>query len=761
MKSSSILHKILILLLLAVMVMALVKCIDFPMPLLPPDDQSTELISDGKLLYTIVRSDASSEVVKQAAQHIKSAAFDQGISASLSNFGTKDINAYEILIGKTKYFPEDAIKDIDVSKLGIEGYVIKRYGAKIIIMGQNDKALLSATQYFTDNFLNVADKKTSMPENYLRVNSSGKYNPGVKLDGSYIYEYALSADASLENSLSDLSKMIEEKTGYKLTSTGARKIILTCEGADNNIVSAKFENGNLVIRARTPEQMKKAVVCFWYENLAHKTGNIDLPADLDYSRDLSQTVFYSDFDVTQSKDVCCLLEMQEAHNYANANGYKVFADFGAEYYISTTRKTVTIKTDVEWGNARITIDDSKVAANDGAYHIFNVASDLSTYSLSKNTITSLSRDMTNIGISLPQKSMISFTDVNTKHYIRYGENANSGSSKRDTIIVDVDGSIDMDAPLMWDFDTITSIYVRPIDEEVLTISGGIFTTIANQAPRDYNYYARGINIRRSNTVVDALEHYVTGEGAEGDPYSGFLIISDSAYVTVQNTILTGRKKYVSASGGVNMGTYDFSLGRSVSIKFINCSQSNDILDESYWGIMASNDSKNIIYDKCVFSRYDAHKGVTNGMIKDSIIGHAGVTIIGYGTFVIEDSIIHSSKAITLRADYGATWEGDIIIKNSSIIPQNPEAVYIVYGSTNPYHDFGYKCFMPTNVTIDGLTVNNATHLYVFSNYVTAYTSSEYEPPCGITESVSIKNSNIKPVLSPNAYLNSDIEYIYE
>src|SRR5690606_12014850 len=99
------------------------------------------------------------------------------------------------------------------------------------------------------------------------------------------------------------------------------------------------------------------------------------------------------------------------------------------------------------------------------------------------------------------------------------------------------------APIIWDFDQITEVTALPIDETTLTISGGKFTTLANRAESKYTYYARGISIRRSNVVVNGLEHYVTGEGEQGAPYSGFLNIRDCADVTVRNTILTGHKTY--------------------------------------------------------------------------------------------------------------------------------------------------------------------------------------------------------------------------
>jgi hypothetical protein len=192
----------------------------------------------------------------------------------------------------------------------------------------------------------------------------------------------------------------------------------------------------------------------------------------------------------------------------------------------------------------------------------------------------------------------------------------------------------MDAPIIWDFDQITDITALPIDETTLTITGGRFTTIANSAESRYTYYSRGIAIRRSNVLVDGLEHRVTGEGDQGAPYGGFLNIPNCAYVTVRNTILTGRKTYrtIGAAGvPVSMGSYDISLNRALNVSFVNCSQTNDINDGRYWGIMGSNYCKNLVFDNCTFSRFDAHMGVANATIRNSTLGHQGINAIGSGT----------------------------------------------------------------------------------------------------------------------------------
>src|SRR5690606_406384 len=143
---------------------------------------------------------------------------------------------------------------------------------------------------------------------------------------------------------------------------------------------------------------------------------------------------------------------------------------------------------------------------------------------------------------------------------------NNGSPQTDIFVADQDGNVDMNAPIIWDFDQITEITALPLDETTLTITGGRFSTIANQAESKYTYYSRGIAIRRSNVLVSGLEHRITGEGDHGAPYGGFINISNCANVTVRNTILTGHKTYRtigSAGVPVSMGTYDISVNRAL------------------------------------------------------------------------------------------------------------------------------------------------------------------------------------------------------
>ncbi len=580
--------------------------------------------------------------------------------------------------------------------------------------------------------------------------------------GEPISSFSISCDKNFEEIGSDIKDLIFDKYGEELSSDGGKgKIRLTTKGAVKGEISAKIEGKNLVIRAANIKEMKKAVVCFWYENVAYSTGKLNIPATLNYKRDLSKTVFYSDFNVKQSNNECCLDELIEAHDYANQNGYKVFADYGANYYISSTDKSVTVNTDVEWGNAKIVIDDTDVSVEKRGDWIFKITSDYSDYTI-KN-IKSANRNTSNLGITLPQKSMVTMYDDDKMIYIRYGSNSNSGQAMQDSIVVDTRGNIASDTPITWDFADVDRSIVRPIDEKILTVSGGEFITKANRAPSEYTYYARGINVTRSNTVVNAITHRITDEGETGAPYVAFLNVSDCAYFTAKNCVFTGHKTYANATN--KMGSYDIGFRNTISASVINCSQTNDITDSTRWGVAISEFSKNLVYDGCSLSRFDAHQGVTNATVKNSVIGCHGISVVGYGTLLIENTTVLSDSLVRLRDDYGSSWEGDVIIRNCTISPTSYGKVSVISGKNTGDHDFGYVCYSPTNVKIDGLAIDNVTEAYIFSNINPNAQDEVYTSkyPYVETEKVEIKkySSFVDIELCLNPFLFTNTNFIFE
>ena len=463
-----------------------------------------------------------------------------------------------------------------------------------------------------------------------------------------------------------------------------------------------------------------------------------------------------------------------AHKFANKHGLPVQADKGATYYIGGKNKTAVIQTDTDWGTAKFVIDDTAVLNR--KTNIFLVRSTLKSFAL--KGIASLKRNQSRIDISLPGTCLISVSNSNIKRYIRYGLNQNKGSAQTDIFIADKNGQVDMKTPIIWDFDKITKITALPIDKRRLTIKGGRFITKANAAESKYTYYGRGIAIRRSNVVINGVEHRIIGEGDHGAPYGGFINIGSCANVTVQNAILTGHKTYRtigSAEKPVSMGSYDISLNRAMNVSFVNCKQSNDIKDRSRWGIMGSNYCKNLLLDKCSFSRFDAHQGVANATIRNSTLGYMGINAIGSGTLLVENSTVYGRSLINLRSDYGSTWQGEITIRNCIFVPScgKPANATLINGSNSSQHDFGYTCYMPEQITIDTLRIDDTHHHHnyrgpaIFANFNRNFKDDSYKEkyPYIKTKKVVLKNvttaSGKALRLSDNKFMFRDVKVIHQ
>jgi hypothetical protein len=204
---------------------------------------------------------------------------------------------------------------------------------------------------------------------------------------------------------------------------------------------------------------------------------------------------------------------------------------------------------------------------------------------------------------------------------------------------------------------------------------------------------------------------------------------------------------------------------------VNCRQTNDINDGRYWGIIGSNYCKNLVYDHCTFSRFDAHMGVANATIRNSTLGHQGINAIGSGIFTVENTTIHGRHLISLRSDYGSTWQGEFVIRNCVFVPAGgrPTSASLIGGSYSGQHDFGYTCYMPERITIDTLHIDdsnppaNYQGPAIFANFNSRRTDDSYveDFPYVRTKKVILKNvttaSGKALRLSDNPFMFKDVQ----
>ena len=398
----------------------------------------------------------------------------------------------------------------------------------------------------------------------------------------------------------------------------------------------------------------------------------------------------------------------EAHNAANERGLPVKADDEKTYLIKGDGLCAVIKTDVDFGNAHFIIDD--VGLEHYTTPIFQVVSDLKPEIITG--VTTLAKGQKSLGVTLTCRSLVQVVDSTENVYIRMGPNRNNGTAKTEMMVVGRNGDIEETSAPVWDYGTITSMTAYPIDKGTLTIKGGNFTTIANQMPSEYTYNHRGIQIGRSNVVVKDMVHLVEGELDHGAPYSGFICIGTASDILVTGCTFTAHKTYQtigSAGLPVSMGSYDLNAAYAVNIRWEHSRQTTDINDSGYWGLFGSNFCKNLSMDDVYFSRFDAHMGVKDVNLTNSTFGYMGVGLVGFGTLLIDSCEIRAHRIVSFRDDYGSSWDGDIIIRNTTFKPQDPNrsSISLISGFNDGTHDFGYECCLPSRIEMENVTIDDS------------------------------------------------------
>ncbi len=420
------------------------------------------------------------------------------------------------------------------------------------------------------------------------------------------------------------------------------------------------------------------------------------------------TVDYESFGAKGDGEADDMKAICEAHAHASERGLDVRTRPDATYNLGTTAQTAVITTNTDWNTSRFIVDDSQ-GVEDHRTPLFEVRSSLEPVELDIKTLT---RDQRKVDVR-PERDCYVMVEKNTKRlYVRRGLNQNEGVPQHDCFILRRDGSIEAD--IDWEYDVITGIDARPMDDETLFIRGGVFNTFANRQhhPVGYNYWCRNIILERSNTEVVGLVHYVVGETEVGCPYTGFITSRQCANITLRNCFATGHRIYegIGAAGKpVRMGTYDYNARNIVGFNMIGCRQ-NLITDKTRWGVIESSFCKNILLVDCEMSRMDTHMGVSGTYtIRRCQLGHMGLNAIGRGVITLEDSTLNGPALVNLRHDYGSTWEGKIVVLNCRWIPSCGDKTWphLIGGRNDGMHDFGYPCFMPEEVEIDTLYVDDS------------------------------------------------------
>ena len=773
-----------------------------------------ELVKGGDALFSVlIASDAPSAIRDYANDLIR----------ELNNYYIKDgdvATSYdhadldpgtEIIIGSVNG-RGDKFK-VDTHYLGYEGFAIKVIDGKLFVIAGGNTGYRKALDYLKKDVLALDDFEDFIDD--LSISTDTAYEKiqsdydieSIKINSNDISDYVIAYGDTIKTEKScalNLQEMLYKNAGVwleaisidKLPSdrgaiyveyTGEDNTRRTDEGLviyvdDDSNIHAECEFADL-FDTTFEEALTGVMMPKGKKNVSLNTGTV-------YTKDV-RNIYYESFGALGDGRTNDFEALKACHDYANKNGHTVNATKGKTYYIGRTfGEVITVRTDVNWNGAGFIIDDVVFDKSDSdrMSAIFKITSESAiTYkpgdgSAAGKIIANINaaggidaKTCTKLDLGLGYPALLTVYNSNHQNYIRYGSHYEGGGAQCEIITVDKDGNIDPNARFMFDYTEITCIIAHRIDDQPITIDGGgaTFTTIANQVPLEFNasgspvyyYYYRNIAIERSNTVFKNVNHLITGELEYGAPYIGFISVSNTNNVLICDCVVTGHRNYS------NMGSYDLGPGNSNNLTIKNVTQSNFFLDDGrvstsggYWGIMGSNYCKNMIYDGCTLTRFDAHKGVYNATVRNSTV--AMINLIGAGTFTLENSTVYtgnSSSMITLRSDYGATWNGDFIIKDVTVNYTGTSKTFnLINGSWNN-HYFGYACSAPTTVTVENLTVTSSSVKTISLATGTITNSHIFGGegnlnPYRATEKLIIKrNEKNYSYTTPNAY-ETEIKY---
>lgn len=399
--------------------------------------------------------------------------------------------------------------------------------------------------------------------------------------------------------------------------------------------------------------------------------------------------------------------------------------------------------------------------------------------------------------SSSQRWALEITNSN-KMFIRKGVNENQGSDQTEVIVIDSKNG-DVLTDINWDYNDISRIRIWPISDNKISVGNGSFTTHTfnevyhvdtNGNAVKNSYSQRNIYVSFSGNVeLYKINHYLNENThaytnvyqnvANGNYYYGFVRLYNSAYVDINDVYLVPHTptRIVSNNtiGTGSNGTYDLTIDNSVNIFIDNMNYScniyntdgttlnwntcykNNMINEEKWGIMGSNSTKNLFITNSKLNRIDAHRGTRNLYVKDTTIGVGNglrsMTLIGNGYFYGENLKIDSAnQLLTLRDDYGATWDGTIVLNNIDfIVNKNSTNPAVVYAINDENWNFGYNSYFP-NLYINGLNIDTTTKGANNVSYVTFLHLSNLTSNGNST--IDSSNSRNLYYFKDNIYLNN-------
>ena len=655
----------------------------------------------------------------------------------------------EILVGTvTNRGDEYKINKYDY---GMNGYLVKQIGTKIVVTGGSDTAVSKALDYLELTVFGLKKNNEKFGDFVMKADANydkpqtGYKTTSIKIDGVSIKDYVIyysKKDSTAEAIATGFRDALYENEGIWLntvTKEPEEKAVkfktVENDGEGDGYSTFVDEKGNLVFECEFGYKFKETAENTYLKKIVKtnsKTVSFEKNQTVD-SVDL-RNIYYKDFGAIGDDGICDFDAIKKAHADANKYGHIVNAEPGVTYNIGTRigSESITVQTDTNWNGCKFVINDRGLTVDDPEYKkpIFNITSSVSgsnkEYYNENVPISSLKVGATNIGFKPGFAALVYVENSNVYQFIRTGggQNNNPGNPQQEILLVDAEGNIDPSTPVQWDYSVVTRMKVIRIDDTPITISGGsdgvyaTFTTIFNGSPyrESDSYLSRNIKVTRSNTTVTNFIHIIEGEDEcqSGQPYDGFTC-TDMAYnVTWQGLTLQRYKTWGNTVSGNQVArSYEVRAGHCVNLTYKNCTQSNFFHEPNGGtrgnGMMGTNYCRNITLNNCKFNTFDAHCGVYNASVIDSTVAY--ISLIGQGTFTLKGTTVYATRvdtegkgnrAIELRPDYGSSFNGTLIVEDVTIkYIDASKDIDLMYGTWSDVYR-GFKTHLPGTVYLNNV-----------------------------------------------------------
>lgn len=391
-------------------------------------------------------------------------------------------------------------------------------------------------------------------------------------------------------------------------------------------------------------------------------------------------VTYADFGAKGDGITNDYKAIYDAHIFANEHGCKVFGDGTKTYLLGDKGELppIPIKTNTDWCGATFIIDDRNLISFDDVFDIGQVE---------KTKVT------TTGNISIGQKTIdlpdgiYSFYNSKIKQFIRSGSNADLGYPQQDTMVV-INKKILTDTPQNINYD---SYEFKPITNKKLLIKNGYFITKQKDTSYGTSIY-RGIRVTENNVIFDNIRHKLQEE-KDYDTYNGFIIL-DMVYNTIFKNSSFPRHTHINSSP-----SYELNFSKCAFIYFDNVSTEDLSEIIPTWHMILTNNCKDIKIINSTIDCFDAHMGVVNLSIKDSVIGEGGIRVVGWGILEIENNTLFGQNMVSLRGDYGSFWNGKIILRKNKHKVLSGTPKFVSFQNTG-LHNYGYETYCGTEWIIE-------------------------------------------------------------